>query len=175
MTRNIATGSKRASSITMNFYFAYGSNMNPSRVESRQMPFSGFESGVLKGYRLVFNKRSTIIPGAASANIEPAADDQVEGVIYALKDEYGIDAMDPFEGYPVRYDRTLVDIEMKQSNVQSWVYIANEAYRQSGLLPAAWYLNHLLAGEPYLSQPYFERLCRQPCLPNSDLEPRVEG
>lgn len=155
----------------MNFYFAYGSNMNPSRVEKRQMPFSGCEAGVLKGYRLIFNKRSALIPGAASANIEMAADDRVEGVIYALQDESGIEAMDPFEGYPVRYDRSLVEIQTKQRNVQSWVYIANEDYRQSGLLPATWYLNHLLAGQPYLSQPYFERLSRQPCLPETDLEP----
>tara|TARA_R110002111_G_scaffold57953_1_gene97927 strand:- start:50 stop:517 length:468 start_codon:yes stop_codon:yes gene_type:complete len=155
----------------MSYYFAYGSNMNPARVEKRLMPFSGFEAGVLEGYRLVFNKRSTIVPGAASANIEPALGERVEGLIYTLKDESGIETMDPFEGYPHRYNRKLVQIETTGRGVQSWVYIANEAYRQSGLRPASWYLNHLLAGKPYLSEAYFERLARQECLPDSDVEP----
>lgn len=155
----------------MHYYFAYGSNMNAARVKKRQMPFSSFESGVLEGYRLVFNKRSTIYPGAASANIESNPDDKVEGLLYALEDDQGIEAMDPFEGYPVRYDRTLVSIQTAGSTVQSWVYIANQTYIAEGLRPASWYLNHLLAGELYLSRPYFEKLSLIDCLPDSDVEP----
>jgi len=155
----------------MHYYFAYGSNMNTARVKKRQMPFSGFEAGMLEGYRLVFNKRSTIYPGAASANIEISDNDNVEGLLYALEDDRGIEAMDPFEGYPVRYDRTLVSVQTSQAIVQSWVYIANQAYLAAGLRPASWYLNHLLAGERYLSRPYFERLSSVVCLPDSDVEP----
>ena len=155
----------------MHYYFAYGSNMNTARVTKRQMPFSGFEAGVLEGYRLVFNKRSTIYPGTASANIEVADNDRVEGLLYALEDDRGIESMDPFEGYPVRYDRSLVSIQTAQATVQSWVYIANQAYLAPGLKPASWYLNHLLAGERHLSRPYFERLSAVVCLPDSDVEP----
>ena len=51
------------------FYFAYGSNMNPERVEKRGLNIGSITAGVLEGYYLSFNKRSVVHLGAASANI----------------------------------------------------------------------------------------------------------
>ncbi|MDZ7686172.1 MAG: gamma-glutamylcyclotransferase family protein [Gammaproteobacteria bacterium] len=73
---------KQADVTDHHYYFAYGSNMNPERVEWREMPFVELHGGVLRDYRLVFNKRSAKYPGTASANVVASPDDRVEGALY---------------------------------------------------------------------------------------------
>lgn len=149
----------------MFYYFAYGSNMNPKRVEYRGLSFDDFAGGVLYDYRLAFNKRSVKHEGAASANVVEHKGERVEGVIYKLSDPEQIEVMDPFEGYPVRYSRYLLPIETSAGTCDAWVYIANQEYVSQGLKPARWYLDHLLAGRPWLSEAYFRKLQQVPCLP----------
>lgn len=153
------------------YYFAYGSNMNPDRVRKREMPFEEYHPGVLDGYRLVFNKRNERHPGAASANVVEAPNDWVEGVLYRLPAPEGIHAMDPFEGYPVRYDRQRLPVWHGDIICHAWVYLANEEFVADGLKPARWYLEHLLKGQPHLTEDYYRRLIGTECLPDSDLEP----
>jgi gamma-glutamylcyclotransferase (GGCT)/AIG2-like uncharacterized protein YtfP len=153
------------------YYFAYGSNMNPTRVEKRKMGYSVCESGILSGYRLAFNKRSVKYPGAAAANIVEAEGNQVEGVVYHLNDERQINVMDPFEGYPVRYTRLVVPIKTTTEIINVWAYVANPEYLQEGLKPATWYLNHLLSAKEFLSNDYFEQLAMTVCLQDSEVEP----
>ena len=66
------------------YYFAYGSNMNRLRVETRGMSFTAVQAGILMDYALRFNKRYVKVPGAASENLVAAPDSKVEGVLYAL-------------------------------------------------------------------------------------------
>ena len=155
----------------VHYYFAYGSNMNPARVEKRQMGFVSAMAGKLYDYELVFNKRSVKYPGAASANITRAPGSVTEGVLYRLLEPGQILMMDPFEGYPRRYDRQALTIHTASGAQQAWVYIANLEFIAEGLNPARWYLDHLLAGKSYLSAPYHARLSRTRCLPDSDIEP----
>lgn len=158
--------------MSVHYYFAYGSNMNRARVERRAMPFVDHHGGLLHDYRLAFNKRSTVHPGAASANVVHSPGDRVEGVLYRLPDHSGIEMMDPFEGYPVRYRRERLPVVAGDSICHAWVYLANDDYIAEGLRPARWYLNHLLAGEPHLSVDYLRRLAATHCLPDSDVEPQ---
>ena len=171
------TGSARAAgvttdvSLTRHYYFAYGSNMNPARVERRRMPFVEHHGGVLDGFRLAFNKRSVKVPGAASANVMAADGHRVEGVLYRLADGAGIEFMDPFEGYPVRYRREILPVTFGTDVFEAWVYLANRDYIEEGLQPARWYLDHLLEGRPHLSENYYRRLLLTECMPDSDVEP----
>jgi cation transport regulator ChaC len=153
------------------YYFAYGSNMNPARVEKRAMKFDAAQSGLLRDYELRFNKRSVKYPGAAAANVMPSTSEVTEGVLYRLTHADQISMMDPFEGYPVRYDRVALPIETASTTVDAWVYIANRDHVAEGLAPARWYLQHLLAGEDFLSVAYFSVLRQVKCLPSSDVEP----
>lgn len=156
----------------VHYYFAYGSNMNPARVEKRQMSFVSAEGGVLHGYSMRFNKRSVKYPGAASANVMAAEGASTEGVVYRLNDPGQIAMMDPFEGYPVRYDRLALPIHLHRGDtVDAWVYIANMDHIAEGLAPARWYLQHLLAGRDFLSDAYHQQLSMTLCLPDSEVEP----
>ena len=158
-------------SLTVHYYFAYGSNMNSDRVRQRKMSFESASSGRLLDYSLRFNKRSVKYPGAAAANVVASAKGVTEGVVYRLADPEQIEMMDPYEGYPVLYRRTALPIVTKAGVVDAWVYIANEDHVAEGLAPAQWYLNHLLAGRGYLSASYFESLLQIKCLQDSDIEP----
>ena len=128
------------------YYFAYGSNMNSRRVQARAMAYDSVEGAVLPGYRFAFNKKSVKFPGAASANVVANDRSSVEGVLYHLCDEKQILAMDPYEGYPIRYDRKLLNVNTLAGQVAVWVYIANADYIEEGLRPTQWYLRHLLCG-----------------------------
>ncbi len=146
--------------------------MNPERVRNRQMGFDLQLAGQLAGFELVFNKRSRKYAGAASANVMKAdAGSVVEGVVYRLTDADQITVMDVFEGYPELYNRILLPVQTQQGALQAWTYLANPQHVMTGLKPASWYLAHLLAGQPFLTAAYYERLQQVACLPNSEQEP----
>lgn len=144
-------------------YFAYGSNMNPARMAARGMRYVDSASATLGGWRLRFNKRAEGKRGIAYANVVPDPDNRVEGVLYRLTETEEIARMDPYEGYPVRYIRRVMDVEAQGSLLPAWVYIANPDWQEEGLVPERFYLNHLLSGRPWLSEDYFRDLARTVC------------
>ncbi len=153
------------------YYFAYGSNMNPERVKARGLEYTRVLGGQLRGYELAFNKYSAKREGSA-ANITRRENAVTEGVLYLLPEPEQIIAMDPFEGFPDHYTRKLLSIATKYEWVRAWVYIANQRFIRANLLPPRWYLDHLLAGKQFLTQPYYERLKKVDCISGTDLEPR---
>lgn len=144
-------------------YFAYGSNMNPARVRERGLQFEALAGASLRGYRLAFNKASNLHPGVGHANLQLAPGEYVEGVLYWLAGAAEIVKMDHFERTPINYSREIVQVEVEQQLVNTWTYFANPAVRRSGLKPPRTYLDHLLAGRDYLSEPYYQALARQEC------------
>jgi cation transport regulator ChaC len=77
-----------------NWYFAYGSNMNPARVRDRGLPFEHVQGAVLPGVRLTFDKQSRDHPRSGHANLTLDADGCAEGVLYRLHDAADIVVMD---------------------------------------------------------------------------------
>lgn len=149
--------------MTLSWYFAYGSNMNPARMAARGMQYVESAPAELSGWRLRFNKRAEGRKGVAFANIVEAPGEQVEGVLYRLARPAEIRRMDPYEGYPQRYTRIPMDVRAGEVFRRAWVYVANTDWQQEGLTPERVYLNHLLAGRPWLSESYFRRLLQTRC------------
>lgn len=144
-------------------YFAYGSNMNPERVRSRGLLVTHAEGAVLHGFALRFDKTSARHPGLGHANVVYAPGSVVEGVLYWLATPEEIHKMDPFESAPVNYSREVVEVHGVSGAITSWTYFANPAVRREGLLPPRSYLEHLLAGEAFLSPGYVQMLRALPC------------
>ena len=155
-------------------YFAYGSNMNPDRVRQRGIAFSSACGARLSGYELVFDKTSAQHEGLGHANLAFAPGRWVEGVLYLLDSADEIFKMDRFEKTPVNYSREVVQVLATGSadaasepavsaGFSCWTYFANPAVRQPGLKPPRSYMQHLLAGQPYLSSQYFQKLSEWPC------------
>ena len=150
-----------AFSLGQDFYFAYGSNMDSARMNQRGLHVQSAQAGQLEGFALRFNKSSKHHTGIGHANIVFAAKQQVEGVLYELETNEEILKMDPFENAPINYSRDLVRVKVSGGMTQwAWTYFANPAVLQDGLLPSREYLDHLLAGESYLSKAYYEQLAR---------------
>lgn len=138
----------------IDWYFAYGSNMNPARMQARGLDFERRCAGILQGFQMRFNKTAVGKLGVAYANIVYKPEAQVEGVLYQLHHADAIAVMDHYEGSPVRYSREVFTVNTGTELVNAWVYIANPSMLDEQLLPERRYLQHLLGGKDLLSDSY---------------------
>lgn len=141
------------------WYFAYGSNMDAEQMKKRIGRLPDRVPGILRGWRLEFNKASENIPDAGFANITPCSGETVEGILYHLS-ERELRKLDGSEGVPYHYERHQVSVKRKDTGevVAAVTYVANPDKVRTGFKPTREYLNHLLAGSDYLSEEYVRRL-----------------
>ncbi|MGB9791799.1 MAG: gamma-glutamylcyclotransferase family protein [Thermacetogeniaceae bacterium] len=144
---------------TFFWYFAYGSNMDSKRLKERIGRFPERVPGVLRDWKLAFNKAAKALPGVGFANIVLCPGERVEGILYAVTKEELL-KLDTYEGFPTHYERREVSVERRDTGevVSAVTYIANPAKVEDGLKPTREYLSHLLAGADYLSKEYVHRL-----------------
>lgn len=128
--------------------------MDVARVRARAMPFLSVMAARLPGYSLVFDKVAQSHASEAHANIEPRLNGLVEGVLYELAEPEAILVMDRFEQTPINYSREVVGVETADGLRHAWTYFANPARRATGRAPGRGYLQHLLAGAPFVSETY---------------------
>ncbi len=109
------------------WFFAYGSAMNSTRLAGRGVKFYSIEPAYIEKYQLKFNKRS--VDGTAKANIVPATDSKVYGLLYKLpKSE--LHKLDNIEGLTSgHYYRTTLQVTTPSGEVfMAEVYMANAKY-----------------------------------------------
>jgi hypothetical protein len=145
-------------------YFAYGSNMNPLRVQARGLRAVGMRGARLHDVRLTFDKSAADHPNSGHAALAYAPGESVEGVLYDLAEPAEILKMDLYERTPINYSRELVHLTLAGTVVPGWTYFANRAVLRRGLRPSRSYLGHLLAGAPYLSASYLSGLKAITCV-----------
>jgi gamma-glutamylcyclotransferase (GGCT)/AIG2-like uncharacterized protein YtfP len=139
-------------------YFAFGSNMDKERMKKRKANFTEMQKGIIKDWKLVFNKINNKKVGAGYANIIPNSGSIVEGIIYKV-DNDAIPILDGFEGVPNHYQKVTMSVENTDKElIDCIVYIANPSKVDNFLKPEKWYLQHLLKGKEFLSESYFSDL-----------------
>ena len=132
--------------------------MDPEQMKERGVVFNRRLKGILKNYKLEFNKVSNIIPGAVFANIELEEDEIVEGILYDIS-EADILKLDQFEKFPDHYEKIWVDIYLNNSTLEKAIaYIAHLDMVKNGLKPSREYIDHLLKGCDCLSEDYCNKL-----------------
>lgn len=131
-------------------YFAYGSNMNPDRLYERVGEFYHYEYGLLKGYKLTFNKKSGVI-GYGYATVEECPNSYVQGVIYALSRNQ-VATLDGYEGYPYHYVKKYLTVETSGGLKECVVYIAHASKLGVGLRPTAEYFKHIQIGRGFIDR-----------------------
>jgi len=89
------------------WYFAYGSNLVVERMRERGAPFMAARPALLRGHRLVFDKRG--FDGSARANVAPTPGGLVYGVLYELEE----DGLEALRGYESGYDLVPVEVEVQ--------------------------------------------------------------
>ena len=128
------------------WYFAYGSNMDPSRMIKRNMNFTRRKPGTLNGYILAFNKIAYINPGVAYANVMPSEDGVVHGLLYRfpLRDLPNLDSREGVSSG--HYFRKEFEIGTDSGNQTAVCYIACDDKVAEGLTPEKEYIDHILCG-----------------------------
>jgi cation transport regulator ChaC len=162
--RRIISACAKVDAALPEFYFAYGSNMDPARVAARGLRFDMACNAVLDGVRLTFDKQSREHPRSGHANLSFDRVARAEGVLYHLTAPDDIARMDVFEAAPVNYSRDVVVVSANGHDVIAWTYFANAAVIRPGLRPERAYLKHLLAGRCYLSPDYVQWLSQIRCV-----------
>jgi gamma-glutamylcyclotransferase len=151
----------------VNWYFAYGSNMNPVRLSDGRLQAEGVTMGKriggrLDGWRLAFNKRAREPAGSGAGNILQISDAVVHGTLNALPAK-GFEVLDRWEGVAGgHYERRIVPVMRADTGeaVEAIVYVA--LLTGEGLRPTRDYLSHLLAGRDLLPADYWEWLRATP-------------
>ena len=147
----------------LSWYFAYGSNMNPTRLFAERLVPEGVAvgeriGGRLDGWRLAFNKRARTPPGAGAGNILPAEGGVVHGTLNLLPVK-GFEVLDRYEGVTGgHYERRIVPVVRADTGtaIDAITYVALQVGEE--LRPTRAYLGHLLAGRDLLPTDYFDWL-----------------
>ena len=137
-------------------YFAYGSNMDMNRLSERGISPITRHKGILKGWKLKFNKKASA-GDWSFANIEKSEEDSVEGLVFSIK-ESDLKLLDKFEGAPRHYRREILIVETHTETVKCVAYIAQPEHIMEGLLPVKEYMDFLIKGSVLLSYEYQKML-----------------
>ena len=134
--------------------------MDEKRMKQRVKDYKILGKGILKGYKLTFNKSASKGNGQGYANIFQDEKETVEGIIYEIN-ESAIKELDSYEGVTTsHYYKTEMPINTIKGTLKCVVYIAHQQKTKTGLKPTKDYLRHLLKGKQFLSKNYYEWLLK---------------
>ena len=139
----------------MQFYFAYGSNMNGERLRARVPQARAIGAVSISGWRLAFNKPGR--DGSGKANLVADSERTSWGVLYELPTD-GWSILDRFEP---GYEHASFRLEDVRGGVrEAGAYLFPCPAAEPSLSPSAAYLELMLAGarEHRLPPSYIERI-----------------
>lgn len=138
--------------------------MNQARMHGRNIQPLAVLAGWIDGFGLRFNKRSAQDTNLGCANIVYAPTEKIQGLLYQLQTVTEINKLDFFEGTPYRYSRELFQVQTHNGFQAAWVYVANPSVLDDSLMPATWYVEHLMAGRDFFSDDYYKAIASTPCV-----------
>jgi gamma-glutamylcyclotransferase (GGCT)/AIG2-like uncharacterized protein YtfP len=108
--------------IAMQYYFAYGSNMNFEQMKKRCSNARFLKRAYLEGYKFVYDGYSNS-RNSAVANVVEEKSEIVWGGLFEVTND-DIKNLDTYEGYPNNYDRVVLEIkDGKGNNYKAMVYL----------------------------------------------------
>lgn len=148
--------------------FAYGSNMNLTRLLQRVPSAVKVSNAFLPGYKFVCNKVSK--DGSAKANIikTDISGELVWGVLFNI-DNKEKPLLDKAEGLGLGYnEETLIFFDQLSNSYSAQIYIADGNSINSHLLPFDWYKEFIVTGaiQNQLPAAYISQLQSIPCVPD---------
>ena len=121
-------------------YFAYGSNLLPSRIQQRLGSIVSIGKAILIDHQLNFSKVS--IDGSGKCSIWSFAGQSVYGVVYDLALE-SKNLLDEIEGVGKGYESVMYDIS---GYGECFAYVAQAPYIDNNVAPYEWYKQLVLEG-----------------------------
>ena len=124
-------------------YFAYGSNMHPGNMRKRCPGCTFVAAARLREYRLAFTRAWASWGGGGVADIQPAPESIVEGVVWEITAAHR-DALDVYEEYPNAYTRMDMVVETFDGRtLTAFAYVAQPAGNHR---PSRHYLHQIIEG-----------------------------
>jgi cation transport regulator ChaC len=153
----VRKGADRDNNVVVKFYFAYGSNMSRTRIESRIGEIEHHGWATLPDFVHSFSHRGS--DGTAKGNVHPRPGEVVHGVLYRLSPEQ-VEGLHAFEG---GYDPVVVEVQRQQDDerIEAYTYLSQRF--DPTLVPSAEYLAHYLQGleENFIPDSYVELIRSQ--------------
>ncbi len=144
--------------MTALYYFAYGSNLHPLRLQKRVPSAVLMGAITMPGYQLRFHKRHhEDNSGKCNMLLTNQSHDVIYGALYQME-ESEKPLLDLCEGEGYRCDTLQVRIEDKV--YESFVYIAEDSHIDDSLKTHSWYQEIVLLGAQYhqLPEDYLSRI-----------------
>jgi gamma-glutamylcyclotransferase (GGCT)/AIG2-like uncharacterized protein YtfP len=124
-------------------YFAYGFNMQTEHMRAHCPGCALVTRAVLRDHRLTFSRWWDAWGGGGVADIQPAAGEAVEGVVWEISPAHR-EALDRFEEYPTSYMRK--DVTVETPDGQALRAFAYAAHPEGSYRPARNYLRQIVEG-----------------------------
>ena len=128
-------------------YFAYGSNLLPSRIQQRLGPIVSIGKAILIDHQLNFSKIS--VDGSGKCTILPLPGQHVYGVVYDLTLE-SKSLLDEIEGVGKGYESVIHNID---GFGECFAYVAQASYVDDNIAPYEWYKRLVMEGCRFHSFP----------------------
>ncbi len=140
------------------YYFAYGANMDPKRLQEAGVTFAFRERARVLGYKVLMNKKGEL-PKEGRANIIESAAAEAEGVLYKIE-EKGMSVVEDIERYPVERERIYVTVVLGVTKIHigAYAYVARPSFVGENLAPTNEYVDHMVAASDKLSVEYIRKL-----------------
>ncbi len=147
------------------YYFSYGSNMLPERLQARIDSARPLGRVCVEAHRLAWHKRGTDDSGKLDIVVQQGS--VVEGVLYEIEAQQR-GRLDAIEG--PGYATKSMQISFAQQSLQAFTYYAIDIQQQA--IPYDWYKALCLAGalQADCSAKQIDQFVMMPSEPDSDLD-----
>ena len=151
------------------YYFAYGSNLHPARLQARIPSAELIDTAYLPGYSLRFHKRGGDGSAKCDAWQEQVQDIALPGAVYQMAAAHK-STLDEIEGPGYRVD--YVRIECQSKSLEAFCYISEPDYVDQSLQPFCWYKELVYRGAKYhdFCQAHLQSIVVVPEKQDQDLE-----
>ena len=147
----------------MNYYFAYGSNMDQKQMQERCGEVEVKGVAYLNNHDLVFNifspKRK-----CGCADVIQKKKSKVYGILYTLTNE-ALKKLDMYESVPIAYIRERKRIVVGDVTVRAFLYISTKKEKH---LPSKEYMKQIIEGARTMTLPseYIQKLMNTETIAN---------
>ncbi len=150
--------------------------MLSSRIKNRIDSYKGVGIGYIENYSLRFHKKSKDTSGKADAFLTGNTEDKIWGVIGEI-DEESKKTLDKIEDLSKGYNLKNITITTDKGIENAIIYVADENYIDSKLIPFDWYKEFVLRGSIENSLPgdYINSIKEIPCKKDTDSKRREEN
>ena len=151
------------------YYFAYGSNLHPLRLQQRVPSSQAVGVAVLSQHQLRWHKRGRDGSGKCDAFFTGNKNDQLIGVVYSLL-AVEKHLLDHAEGLGNGYYLAAATLQVNGQALDTFFYQAEDAHIDGNLQPYEWYHQLVLHGGRIHDLPasYIKHIAAVSTMPDGD-------